>query len=134
MCLTINKVFNTKEEALAYPASIATEDIKVYKVLIGKKILGIPFGNMAPYRDFHYTRRKKYRAKFGRTTSYTFPWTNDDRFSLDIDEGLHAYVEKKDAMKLKEKETIVVQMTIPKGSEYYLGTRGDIVSNCLIYK
>jgi len=134
MCLTVSRVFTTKYEALSYPALVAIKDIKVYKVLIGRRILGIPFGNMAPFRKFHYAWRKKYTAEFSKSTSYTSPWTKNAKFNLDIDAGLHAYVDKGLAISNKDKECIVVQMTIPKGSEFYLGSRGDIVSNCLIYK
>lgn len=134
MCLNTKKRFDTFKEAQAYKGEIATKDIVVYKVLDrASKTYG-----QAPYQsDFYYEKGIQYtESKLKIEVKRSF----NDEYCLQIHQGLHAFVYKtckgiKEYMYLHKQDckSKAIKMTIPKGSIYYLGTNGDIVTNNLIW-
>ena len=108
---------------------IAKRDIPVFKVL---RRVGINL--CSPYQDVRYEQGKTKRVKLQHEPSHKYQWWR----ARNIDIGLHAFVNKTNAEDLARKvqglstaAAVLVDMIVPKGSAYYLGTNGDIVSSRL---
>lgn len=136
MCLTI-KTNETIEEAIQKYKRIATKNIIVYKIF-HKKEWNNQYGKgcsyISPYRNYSYRLGYHY-YQTGKKFTYTM-WCISS--ILNIFEGLHAYrginyirTYYKAALIHKNKYAII-KCIIPKGSEYYVGNAGDIVSDNLI--
>lgn len=76
----------------------------------------------SPYRNENYQLGLTYKAKFDKY----------HRYSYVVNKGIHAYISFKAANSRKNYSEVIIKCTIPKGSQYYLGNREDIVSNQLI--
>jgi len=132
MCLVVKKKFKDLKDAKAYKPLIATKDIKVYKILD----LLTDVGGKAPYRGFRYQKGFQYTESKLELCYDLF----NSKYEINVDQGLHAYV-KRDCPEIRNylssyysnNESGVVEMIIPKGSIYYLGTNNDIVTNNLIW-
>lgn len=133
MCLNSKKRFKTSKEAGEYKGEIAKKDIVVYKVLDrATETCG-----QAPYQsDFYYEKGMHYTES--ELKIVVQKGLND--YCLQIHQGLHAFVSKNNhgineymAMHKKHCGSKAIEMIIPKGSIYYLGTNNDIVTNNLIW-
>lgn len=135
MCLRVNKEFKNKKEALEYfeKPLITKTDIKVYKLLERltyekSKIIG----GVSPFAYYRYERGFQY-------TESDFSRKINGLFELEIEQGLHAYVDKNTALKEKKDSKIwdwhfhIIEMWIPRGAKYFIGTHNDIVTNKLIW-
>lgn len=117
MCLTISR----SHKFLGwYRAKRARRPITVYKILT--------IVNTTPFRSYGY--------KFG----FNYPEELSKRFvkTETIESGfLHAYKSRKLAekyiwyLRLLETPTKIVEMTIPKGSLYFVGDDATICASCL---
>lgn len=124
MCLTVKEGFKTRKEAREYKPLIAKEDIKVYKV--------VNLENKSPYFSFYYEKGYHYASNFSKNI------VNYSRWHIKINKGLHSFIKYKKAKERKNNflssdDFKIIIMYIPKGSEYYLGTGGDVVSNNLVW-
>ncbi len=132
MCLIVNKNFKTKTEAKKYKHLIAKEDIKVYKILEA-------CGNdrtkgYAPYYNFLYEKGFQYTEdKF----EIDYNLNSNNEYFITVEQGLHALATNKKKYIRMFLECrlngMCVEMIIPKGSKYYLGTNNDIVTDNLIW-
>lgn len=133
MCLTINKIFKTKKQAKEYSSKplIAKKDIIVYKVL--RK------NNTSRYKRFKFKKGYQYtNDKFGFSYYDYYKYYDSYKpiiklWKLSIEEGLHSCIDKNSTNQHNHGDSKIIKMIIPKGSEYFLGKRGDIVSNKLIW-
>lgn len=138
MCLTIPKIYtltnvgqkeaqeDIKQEK---HVKIAKKEIKVYKIL--------RTSGKSPYIDFKYDKRWWYNVKkFKYAKDYS--WST---FNIVVYDGLHAFITKKAAKLhfkkyfycLQLKNYQIVEMYIPKGAKYILGTDDEIVTTDLIW-
>lgn len=133
MCLY---VLDTNKKPL-----IAQEDITVYKRLerTGKGEY------QSPYLGSYYERGQLYTSKIGKLKApksqypKTFKDHNMNRKVTTIgyiDEGIHAYTSRATAKSQSEEcwswnEESIITCVIPKGSQYYLGSGNEIVTNQL---
>ncbi len=127
MCLTIRKSFATEQEAQAVlkKPNIAKEDIKVYKALdCFNGVYQTPYRGYTMKEGEHYYQTGKI---FG--TSITKRW-GTARLEINITQGLHAWLKRKSAVGAANN---IIEMIIPKGSKYFIGMYGDIVSDNLIW-
>ena len=120
MCLQVDKRFKTRQEARNYKPLIAKKDIKVYKYLDFEDDVYISL-----FMGFKYEKGYHYSANISRNI---FKRRHLNVWTIECNRGLHAYTNKMNKAYFEE-----IIMYIPKGSEYYLGTNGDIVSNNLIW-
>ncbi len=107
MCLDIS---NSREKL------IADKDITCYKVLVAKKYL---FGLITKYRTPYYIAK----VKLGRTYKSEISII-DECGSILIEKALHSFKFKSQAEKEASEHMPtwkIVECTIPKGSEYYIG-------------
>ena len=131
MCLTIKDSYlyshRNTEIVTTKLSNTAKRDMIVYKrfnvhVKRDKTIVLI-----SPYQ------RKKYEVNmhYHQTgkEKFTFEWWNGE---LCINRGLHAYVNYKDVINNLFYDEYAVKCIIPKGSTYFLGKYGDIVSDNMI--
>lgn len=146
MCLTtIKTFFLSKDEKnhiydtdITKFAEIAKEDIIVYKVLRLKNPFWPTLRGLSPFQDFQYKIGQTYKSKFV-LGDYSKPYDFYDtaEFHLDIENGLHAYVNASNVFMNRTMESShphkVFEMIIPKGSKYFVGKRYDIVSDTLIW-
>lgn len=133
MCLRINKEFSSKSEAQLYYKDpfIAKNNIVVYKVLIRPN--NIKNKAKSPYQCFKYKRGIKYTSNFYFNIFYV-----DFMWNINIEDGLHSWSSVNpscNSLLYDEKITngFVTKMIIPKGSKYFIGDKGDIVSDQLIW-
>lgn len=107
---------------------IAKKDIKVYKILgkIDKKFL-TPYRSYRMNEGYHYIQTGK---KFG-------VFLSSGMYPYRIEKGLHAYTTLNAAIDQKYHgliSQIIVEMIIPKGSEYFIDKIGkQICSDNLIW-
>ena len=106
MCLVIKK--HTQRRTASKP-------IKVWK------LLGVD--NTSPFYNHVYFPNQTYVAKF----SFSYD-VYDNKF---VESGLHAYCTLDGAEYFRFPDEYIVQMTIPKGAHYYLGSLGDIVTDTI---
>lgn len=109
--------------------SIATSSIKVYKVL-EKNWNGRFF---SPFRGKHYRFNELYRNKIGAVHKREKVWFFEPKRNK-IESGLHSCIDPISASFIGAGNNIskIFIAKIPRGSEYFLGENGDIVSNQLI--
>jgi len=117
MCLRIDK---SHKFLWLYKAKKAKRPITVYKLLT--------IVNTTPFRSYRY--------KFG----YNYPEELSKRFvkTETIESGfLHVYKSRELAekyscyLRMMEMSIKIVEMTIPKGSLYFIGNDGTICASCL---
>lgn len=133
MCLIVKKDIDCFEnvEKLFKTPLIAKEDIVVYKVLNKVKRKGFSLYAKSPYQGFMYLKGAKYTAELRMDYD-----KNMQGYALYIEEGLHAWQSINNGCKLlynKENNGFITEMIIPKGSKYFLGIHGDIVTNEMIW-
>lgn len=103
----------------------AKEDITVYKYLNKK--------HNSPLLKYHYRKNKLCEKVFLEPKS-SYKHVIDDCLYIRIHNGYHSYIEMP-----KEKpfyfpiNSILYKFIIPKGSEYYVNTSGEVVSNQIIF-
>ena len=133
MCLMIkrskfNKFIEHKLKILLIPKpKKAKKDIKVFKVLeLNGLFLHSPYYN----KERCWAINWLYKSNIQGDVSFQ---ENLFRSMIEVSQGFHAYTSLNDAYlkKLLNKDYVVCEAIIPKGSRYYLGTHGDIVSNQL---
>jgi len=103
----------------------AKEDMVVYKygiILRGSRINHYNFES--PLHNFVYGQNIIYKTEF-KITKFGFQYN--------IHDGFHAYIKENTCVKDTTLRTNGI-FVIPKGSKYYLGIHGDIVSNQIIFK
>lgn len=126
MCLIVNKTWKSLKTAKKSSIPVAKEDIKVYKLLQKRT-------NLSPYQMAKYEKGKLHESPIIRYIRVSlFP----HGCYYKVEQGLHAYrtIEKaKSRFSYQERYCKVVEMIIPKGSKYYIGTNDDIVSNKLYW-
>lgn len=118
MCLNIKVKDGKGVTYLRKNPTIARRDITVYKRLYST--------GKAPYRDFYYKKGFHYYQE-----GEPFSFIRNGSF-VKVREGLHAFVSEKRASE-SWVGVKTVKMIIPKGSKYYRGDNGDIVSDNLIW-
>ena len=110
MCLTVER--NAKPQK-------AIRDITVYKVL--KKVHGRRHDAESIFKVAKWYRGNTKRSRLSKPKKNRIyiDW-------YDVNEGLHAFRNITDAREFRVSYTteIIVKMTIPKGSSYYIGTNG----------
>ena len=117
MCLVIDRVRHPNLKPL-----VANHDIEVMKVLtFGNKGWTTPYR----YKKIHFIFKKAILKSEMRISIL---------YTDEVCEGIHSCL---DVAKVKEvmsynAGSLVFQAIIPKGSKFYYGTDGDIVSNKLI--
>ena len=118
MCLSINKKFHKNNKPLK-----AEKDIRVYKCL------DIQFGITTPF--MYHPIKFDEEGKCILTSGELKPTSEDT-----INKGIHAYRTKNDAiitcLMFPETGTTAFKATIPKGTKYFIGNNGDIVSEKMI--
>jgi hypothetical protein len=137
MCLTLR----TKRGSL--PSSvkkIAKKDIKCYKILESGKKWANQHGKGAKYRslfigfeyELGFTYYQTGKEKF-KTRGPFNSWRSADCAEWEIHDGLHSFTSKSKALeKLKNRNYLsIIECTIPKGAEYYIGLNDDYVSDQL---
>jgi len=123
MCLTVEKTFKTRQEARDFKPLIAKKDIKVYKYLY----VNLKGKYVSPYLNFEYEKGYHYTAKISKRV---FKYYSHLNWSLKFYRGLHAFLNPVAYMR---RGYIEIVMYVPKGSQYYIGTDSDIVSDNLIW-
>lgn len=120
MCLTIFFT-DSYRKARIRERKIADKDIIVWKNLrkAGNGIF------KSPHQEFIYERGFLY-FQTGIQFSYF-----DCGYKMEVQRGLHSWKTRKEAQIQKNWPCITFEMVIPKGSIYYEGYLGDIVSNQL---
>ncbi len=139
MCLQISKVFSSKKKCLDYfkNPTIAKQEILVYKLLefpdYSKS--GALKSAISPYQCFRYERGFQYtESEFSELITH-----ENNKHHLYVYQGLHAYADKNAAIKMQgtllrlDNHLILVEMRIPRGAKYFLGTNDEIVTNKLIW-
>ena len=134
MCLIISKVYHKKDNNYNVKCLVAKEDILVYKCL---DCLDGKYYTPFQYMPIMFTKGKCVYNKVNMPKSKCY-W-NDT-----IGVGIHAYSTKVKAIMVakdfhktakdfhKTNGTSMHYAVIPKGSNFYIGNNGDIVSNNLI--
>lgn len=126
MCLYLDTKKHEVNEFKNPKPNIAESNMIVYKVL--ERVKG---ELIAPFRRNNYVIGRLYEAKFG--IKRVADWKSH---GFEIEEGLHAFVDPNSSIaqevKSRSDNNVILYAKIPKGSEYFLGTDGDIVSNKLI--
>lgn len=129
MCLIVkrskfNKFIEHKLKVLFIPKpKRARKDIKVFKVLeLNGLFLHSPYYD----KDKCWAINWVYKSDIRGDVSF-----QEDSFHsiIQVSQGFHAYVTLVNAILYKD--YVVCEAIIPKGSRYYLGMQGDIVSNQL---
>lgn len=140
MCLIIPTNTESLGKAIKQSKKIATKDIVVYKVVkVGKKWKnqygeGYKFISLYenfPYKlGYHYYQKDK-KFSFNLYSNCVY----NSSFILEIYKGLHAYIKLDEIIVLKSTYTdrAIIKCIIPKGSEYFVGTHNDIVTDNLIF-
>lgn len=104
---------------------IAKKDIKVYKILykINKKFL-TPYKFFRMEEGYHYIQTgKKFKV-----------FLNWGMYLYRIEKGLHAYTTLKEARRNLFEYSVIVEMIVPKGSEYFIDKiNKEICSDNLIW-
>ena len=127
MCLIISKVYHKEDNNRNVKCFVAKEDILAYKCLDCEDgVYYTPF----QYMPIVFTKGKYAYNKVNMPKSKC-EW-NDT-----IGVGIHAYSTKNAAIALSKSfywgnGTSMHYAVIPKGSNFYIGNNGDIVSNNLI--
>lgn len=125
MCLTLIETYKTKKTAIAGAVPlIAKKRMIVYKSLSrhGKKFV-------APYYYMEYKEGEHYYQE-GNKFGLRFYKANN-QWRVSIEHGLHSCLTRDKAGRMSG--DIVVEMIIPKGSEYFINSNGCIVSDNLIF-
>lgn len=114
MCLIIKNHITAPE--------IASEDIPVFKLLM-LKYNNRKLQLVSPYQKMQYKIGKTYKSQIKRNPNNVF----------EINEGLHSFISRKGAYRdhVILGNTVMLIGIIPKGSQYYIGTDDDVVSNKL---
>lgn len=131
MCLVIRnntlfrrdtpKRFKSNEDAKSFEPTIAKKDIKVYKLLV-------KYECTSPHRNERYWRGDTKRVTLGKVVVLF----KKSEYRVMVEEGMHAYTTRKSAdCDYARSSCYVHEMVVPKGSKYYLGIHGDIVSDTL---
>lgn len=133
MCLTLLEKFPTREKARAVRPKVARTDMIVYRRF--EKWEDASY-LVSPHRGAIYELGKEYRSRLGRTCFQEWGWTNCGRWCVDINQGRHAWRTLKDAgysigSGCCSYTDVILRCVIPKGSEYFDGNDGDIVSTCI---
>lgn len=129
MCLIVkrskfNKFIERKLKILLIPRpKKARKDIKVFKVL---ELNGLFLHSIYYGKDRCWAVNWIYKNSIKGIVSFK----NKEIHTIEVSEGFHSYVEFHNII-LIHKDYVVCEAIIPKGSKYYLGTEGDIVSNQL---
>lgn len=106
----------------------ASEDIKVYKILLVRKSIFGKIEFISPCMDFHYKPGKVYHSELGITQT---------NYSLIIEEGLHCFQNMTSAGIYADNLFIglepyaIVPAIIPKGTRYYINENREIVTEKL---
>ncbi len=139
MCLTLKRNYTTYRGAkrASERPKIAKKDIVVYKILKNRRVglSGRPawatvYQNFKFSKGYHY-----YQEVYKSEGEFGISFKQDSLgVRVRIDEGLHAWTTKSTASRNCFGDVKIFEMIIPKGSKYYLGRNGDIVSNNLIWK
>ena len=129
MCLTVDKEFKTRQAARDFFAKplIAKTNKTVYKVLKKRafyKHLESPF-----QQEKYEPGELKTVPKFGKEILKNF----DSIWRININNGIHACTSLDQAIWMAERGFMrkVIKCYIPKGTPYFIGTDGDIVSLAL---
>jgi hypothetical protein len=125
MCLLIRENFQNFKAAQRYKPKVTTRARYVYKL--------VNLNLRSHVYNFPYEWGRKYSIKkFGKDIDGN-PYSG---YRLEIHEGFHAYTtlaianhKVTDAIN----DVRVIRCKIPAGSEYFLGSNGEIVSNCLVW-
>ena len=133
MCLMIkrskfNKFIERKLKILVIPKPKKTrKDIKVFKILeLNGLFLHSPYYDKGRCWAVNWV----YKSDMEGVTFFR----NGQFFStIDVSKGFHSYIDlyRAHLESISNKNYIVCEAIVPKGSKYYLGTHGDIVSNQL---
>jgi hypothetical protein len=105
-------------------SKVAPKDVVAYKILRPTLSPHSLEGAQSVIQGFNYKFNKRYKTTFGYTIG------SSDCF---IDRGFHSYKKMCESVKRADKD-YVYKIIIPKGSRYYEGTKGDLVSNQIIIK
>ena len=129
MCLTISQYFKTRQQARDFSKQplIAKKDIVVYKVIN-------IFGGASIYRNFKYEQGYHYYQTGKRPFGFViYKGSFQEKWKIDINEGLHSYSTVTKATSRCDSYSKVVEMIIPKGAKYFIGSNNDIVLlQCLL--
>lgn len=122
MCLTLygkdNSMKYTFKQAAALKPNVATKDMVVYKVLTRSR-RALCFEYVYPLKTATpKVKLKKIVTRLGSRHCY-----------VEVFAGYHAYTQVAYAIRTAAgmSDRIVYEAVIPKGSEYYIGNRGDEV-------
>lgn len=125
MCLTINKKFHKSCFVLKPKPFIAKSNILVYKLL--------------EYKDGRYkTPYQKAPIWFsggkweGWQTMFGMSYCAVSGFNWEVDEGFHSYWTEAAISDIQKAGREIFYAVIPEGSNYYIGTDGDVVSDRLV--
>ena len=132
MCLRIDERIHTEKLKGLYNEPkyfVAKSDIVCYKRL--NPVFDEKYQYRTPYQDakvlFDEGKAKIVSSKYGLyspfSTTYDYSWS--------ITEGVHSYISFDDSYSCLCGQFVFIAV-IPKGSKYYIGTWGDIVSDELI--
>lgn len=134
MCLTIKELIPNRVNAKNPKPLIAKEDIRVWKGLH----MQTTRTGITPHQNFQFEKGQHYYQegndftfKVGTKTSTYVNGKVVRGYEVSVYEGLHACTTRSKAF---DHAPWVVPMTIPKGARYFLGKKGDIVSNQLIWR
>ena len=131
MCLTVNKVFDTRKDALKYyrTPNVARRNITVWKSLIS--VVSDKSGRVieakSPHKCFLYERGFCYYQSGHKFTQKT-QMIGTGMWELRIFRGLHAYRRRNHPA-----DNTLMKMIIPKGARYFIGVGNDIVADQLIW-
>ena len=129
MCLIISKVYHKEDNNRNVKCFVAKEDILAYKCL--------DYKNGKYYTPFQYMHIVFTKGKYIYTNVYmkkkTFCKMDEGGY---VWSGIHAYRTMSRAFAVSSfyefDGTYMHYAVIPKGSNFYIGNNGDIVSNNLI--
>ncbi len=139
MCLHISTEKKKNQSSFSEKSPkplIAKKDIRVYKIFnsVNYDANGKINEAISVYQDFKYKKGKKYILNgkaILRPSRRQSSWNN----LWEINRGFHAYrtsIWAKNKLKgswMYDNSSKIIQFYIPKGSSYYYGTDGEIVSN-----
>lgn len=140
MCLIVKEKIETRREAREFAKNrlVAKKNIRVYKLLeIPYGFLGEIKTYLSPYRGFVYTLGQTYSAKLSCNFSFGGPPNFHYNWQININKGLHSYrnIDAATNQHLARNSYIeIIEMYIPKGAEYFLGEKDEIVSSKLVFK
>ena len=133
MCLIVkrskfNKFIERKLKILVIPKPKKTrKDIKVFKILeLNGLFLHSPYYDKGRCWAVNWV----YKSDMEGVTFFR----NGQFFStIDVSKGFHSYIDlyRAHLESISNENYIVCEAIVPKGSKYYLGTHGDVVSNQL---